>query len=108
MSSAEKKVARFLSDYGIWWNFEQPIYVKDDKDRPRVWTPDFYLPEIGMYIEVCGTDGRDYSYRKRIYEKNRIPIIFIHTYKQDKWRDFLIDEIIRIHKGRWGIIKDIS
>ena len=107
MTQAELKVANFLSDKGIWWNFEQPIYVKDDKERPRVWTPDFYLPELGIYIEVCGTNRRAYKFRKTIYKKNKIPVIFVHTYKYDKWTDYLLEEISRIHKERWGLIKGL-
>jgi hypothetical protein len=84
MTQAEIKVANFLSNIGIWWNFEQPIYLRDNKDRPRVWTPDLYLPELGVYVEVCGTDRKDYYFRKTVYEKNKIPVIFVHTYKQDK------------------------
>lgn len=107
MTQAEIKVAHFLADQGIWWNFEQPIYVRDDKERPRVWTPDFYLPELGVYIEVCGTDKRDYSYRKKIYEKNKIPVVFIHTYKADKWENYLIKEIGKIHGKRWELIRGL-
>ena len=107
MTLAEQKVASFLKNKGILWQFEQPLYVKDDKDRPRVWTPDFYLPQFGVYVEVCGTNRKGYSYRKKVYKKNKIPIIFVHTYKQDKWEDFLFGELIRLHDERWDLIKSL-
>jgi len=108
MTQEEKKVATFLTDLGIWWDFEQPIYVKDEKERPRLWTPDFYLPELGVFVEVCGADRRDYSYRQEIYEKNKISVIFVHTYKHDKWQGHLISKIREIHEKRWELIRGLE
>lgn len=107
MTQSEIKVAEFLTHNGIWWNYEQPIYVKDDKERPRVWTPDFYLPELGIYVEVCGADRKSYDYRKEIYVKNKIQVIFVQTYKYGKWQEFLLKEIKRIHDDRWGLIREL-
>ncbi len=109
MSKAEKEVADYLYELNLWWMFEQPIYVLDEKERPRVWTPDFYLPELGPYIEVCGAERKCYSYREKIYRKNRIPIIFIHQFKQElSWKTFLKDKIDEIHQFRWEKIKAIN
>ena len=52
--ASEKEVAKHLDKLGINWVYENPVFVYDDEGRPRVWTPDFYLPELGIYIEVCG------------------------------------------------------
>ncbi|MFH0798485.1 MAG: hypothetical protein V1906_03680, partial [Candidatus Woesearchaeota archaeon] len=82
MTSSEKEVATYLQEINIWWQYEQPIYVLDDKDRPRVWTPDFYLSELGIYIEVCGSKNFNYEFREKVYKKNKVPIIFIHRYKE--------------------------
>ena len=81
MTNAEKEVADYLKEINLYWKFEQPVFVSDEKERPRVWAPDFYLPELGIYIEVCGSENIDYEYRKKIYAKNRIPVIFIHQFK---------------------------
>jgi hypothetical protein len=35
-----------------------------------------------LYIEVCGSKEFDYEYRKEIYEKNGIPVVFLHYYKR--------------------------
>ena len=108
MSLAEKDVANFLFDHDIWWNYEQPIYVTDDKSRPRVWSPDFFLPELGVYIEVCGAERKEtYLFRKKVFEINRIPVIFVHTYKGDRWKQFLLKEIKKIHENRWEIVRDL-
>jgi hypothetical protein len=101
LTNAEKEVADYLHKINLYWLFEHPIFVIDEKNRPRVWTPDFYLPELGIYIEVCGEDRKCYSYREKIYKKNRIPIIFIHQFKKEKnWKNFLKCEIVRINQLR--------
>lgn len=108
MRKSEKEVADYLQKLNIWWNFEQPIYVSDDKERPRVWTPDFYLPELGIYIEVCGSKDFDYEYRESIYKKNKIPIIFIHKYKtKEEWQKFLRKSIEELHQKRWRIVSKL-
>ena len=108
MTKSEKEVADYLYELKIWWQFEQPIYVWDDKDRPRVWTPDFYLPELGIYIEVCGSEKFDYRYRAGIYKKNRVPVIFIHRFKNKKqWSKFFRERIFEIHAQRLAIIQKI-
>ena len=50
MTGAEKEVAEYLKELGIWWVYEFPVFVYDDKGRPRVWAPDFYLPKLGMHV----------------------------------------------------------
>jgi len=94
MTGAEKEVARVLKEFGIKWSFEQPIFVWDDEGRPRVWTPDFYLLHLGLYIEVCGSKQFDYEYRKKIFEKNGYLVIFLHLYKEkNKWQSHLMKYI---------------
>ncbi|MDD5218005.1 MAG: hypothetical protein PHS88_07870 [Candidatus Omnitrophica bacterium] len=101
MSNAELEVAEYLKRINIYWLFENPIFLLDEKERPRVWTPDFYLPELGIYVEVCGDDRACYSYRETIYKKNRIPVIFIHQFKrEDDWQEFLKKRIVEINENR--------
>jgi len=55
--------------------------------------PDFYIPKLGMHIEVCGSEDFDYKYREGIYQKNGYHVVFLHIYKQPKkWKNFLIAE----------------
>jgi hypothetical protein len=109
MSPAEKRVSEFLKKINIWWTYEWPVYIEDDKDRPRVWTPDFYLPHLGVYIEVCGSKEYDYEYRKKIYFKNKIPIIFIEEYKDDNlWKNYLIKMLKEIHDKRSKQLEEIT
>lgn len=102
----ETKVEQFLKERGLHTYFEAPVFITDDKKRPRVWSPDFFLPELGIYIEVCGAKRRAYKYRKQIYQDNKIPVIFVKTYFEEKyWKEWIIKEIRRIHQERVDLIK---
>ena len=86
MTIAEKEVASVLKELKILWSYERPVFVWDENNRPRVWTPDFYLIQFGEYIEVCGSKNFDYGYRRDIYDSNGYQVIFLHLYKEtDKW-----------------------
>ena len=84
MEKSEKQVADYLRELDLWWVYEFPVFVYDEKTRPRVWTPDFYIPKLGMHVEVCGKEREDYEYRDRIYKKNGYHVIFVHLYKERK------------------------
>lgn len=100
MSSAELEVSTHLRELNLWWQYEQPVFVYDDMMRPRVWTPDFYIPELGIYIEVVGNRyNPNYSFRDKVYRQNRIPILFIHVQAED-WREILIRGMQAIHHER--------
>jgi len=108
MEESEKLVASYLRELSIWWTYESPVFVYDEKDRPRVWTPDFYLPKLGMYVEVCGSENaKSYEYREQIYKKNEVYVIFVQVYKEEKkWKNYLVKRILEIEEVRHsGIVK---
>lgn len=108
MEESEKLVAGYLRELNLWWIYESPVFVYDEKDRPRVWTPDFYIPKLGMYVEVCGSENpKSYNYREEIYRKNEVFVIFVHLYKEEKkWKNYLIKRILEIEEVRHsGIVK---
>ena len=101
MEDSEKQVAEYLREIDLWWWYEYPVFVYDEKKRPRVWTPDFYIPKLGMHIEVCGKAREDYEFRERIYQKNGYHVIFLHLYKErKKWKNYLIKRIMEIEEKR--------
>ncbi|OGD60791.1 hypothetical protein A3K78_05805 [Candidatus Bathyarchaeota archaeon RBG_13_52_12] len=99
MTDSEKQVCNYLRELDLWWVFESPIFVIDEKECGMVWTPDFNVPKLDMYIEVCGTDEFDYEYQKKIYYKNGYRVAFIKVYKE-KWKNFLVDMIMDIEEKR--------
>jgi len=81
MTKSEKEVAILLKKLDISWSYEQPVFIWDEHKRPRVWAPDFYLIQFGMYIEVCGSETFDYEYRRKIFDRNGYRVIFLHLYQ---------------------------
>lgn len=100
MMPSEREVAEFLDSLGLPWIFESPIFVYDERKRPRVWTPDFYIPRLGIYIEVCGSEEFNYEYGRKIYRDNNIPVIYVHVYKKRKWQKFLFRRIKEVEEQR--------
>jgi hypoxanthine phosphoribosyltransferase len=52
---AEIECARILDFYGLQWEYEPTSFVLETDEQGRVieaFTPDFYLPEQDLYLEV--------------------------------------------------------
>ena len=109
MTDYEIQVANYLKELNLWWVYEFPVFVYDEKKRPRVWTPDFYIPKLGMYIEVCGSEDFDYKYRDKIFRKNGYRVIFVHCYKEPKkWKNHLVKSIRKIEELRHSEIMKMT
>ena len=108
MTNAEREVAELLRGMGIKWRYEHPVFVWDENKRPRVWTPDFYLKQFGVYVEVCGSENFNYDYRRKIYDNNGYLVIFLHLYKDtEKWKNHLINYLERITDYRTRKLSEI-
>jgi len=54
-NDAERECARVLDYYGVPWDYEPRTFVlEEDEDGRTVeaFTPDFYLPEQDLYVEI--------------------------------------------------------
>ena len=54
-NEAELECAKILDYYGVPWNYEPRTFMLEEDDQGRVveaFTPDFYLPEQDLYVEV--------------------------------------------------------
>ena len=101
MENSERQVADYLKKLDLWWIYEFPVFVYDEKRRPRVWTLDFCIPKLGMYIEVCGSKDFNYEYMDRIYRKNGYHVIFVHLHKErKKWKNHPVKRIMEIEEKR--------
>jgi hypothetical protein len=106
MTNAKKKVADCLQELGLWWWDEFPVFVYDEKERPRVWTSDFYIPKLGMYIEVCGMNREGCDNREKIFMKNGYNIVFLHLFKKENmWKKYLVERIMEIEDHRHSEIE---
>ncbi len=67
VNSSERELAELLDEAGLPWEYEPhtfPLAVDEDGRLLEAVTPDFYLPEAGLYIEV--TEMRpQLAHRKR-------------------------------------------
>jgi hypoxanthine phosphoribosyltransferase len=55
VNQAEAECARLLDFYGLRWEYEPRSFVLEEDEKGRVleaFTPDFYLPEQDLYLEV--------------------------------------------------------
>lgn len=108
MSQAEREVAAYINQLGFWWTYEQPVYVTAEKDRPRIFCPDFYIADVGVYVEVIAYPAlRDYERTWEVYQRNQIPILFIEVNRYN-WRDALREGIYNIHQQRWEKIQRMN
>jgi hypoxanthine phosphoribosyltransferase len=54
-NDAERECARLLDFYGVRWEYEPHTFALEEAEDGRVteaFTPDFYLPEQNLYVEV--------------------------------------------------------
>jgi hypothetical protein len=54
-NQAEVECARILDYYGLAWEYEPTSFILETDEQGRVleaFTPDFYLPEQDLYLEV--------------------------------------------------------
>jgi hypoxanthine phosphoribosyltransferase len=54
-NQAELECAKILDFYGVPWDYEPTTFVLERDDDGHVieaFSPDFYLPEQGLYIEI--------------------------------------------------------
>ncbi|MFA6186362.1 MAG: hypothetical protein WC770_04000 [Phycisphaerae bacterium] len=104
-SKGEERIADFLEDRNIAFQYEYPLAIKD-RDQVRIWYPDFRLPEYGMIIEYFGMNGNT-AYNEQIAHK-------IFTYKEagvdgiyllesslsGNWQEQIVDRIEQSLEGK--------
>ncbi len=69
----EHALARVFDRFGIEWRYEPRTFVLERRQGQVVeaCTPDFYLPELDMYVECTCMDQRLVSRKNRKYRKLR-------------------------------------
>jgi len=97
-SGGERKIAEFLGNYGLRFIYEQPLLVHD-YGKPRIWYPDFTLPECATIIEYFGGVGnKDYdrgvSRKRKAYAGLYLDLVsmFPQSFEGD-WQSRTIEKI---------------
>lgn len=111
-SSGERKIAQILNKYGIDFKYESPVLITDDQNKQRIWYPDFYLPEFGVYIENYGIEyNPNYDNgrikKQQVYQSMGLPVIPTMPYNQHSdLEGYIINEIYRFSKTRYNNARD--
>lgn len=87
MNPAEEAFARLLDFYGIPWEYEPRTFVLREDEESRVleaFTPDFYLPEQDLYIELTTTNPRQIHQKTRKVRllRERYPDVNIRLFRR--------------------------
>ena len=107
-SEGEQRIAHFLDDNSIKYHYEPGVLVNSYEKKPRIWYPDFYLPEFGTYLEYFGLVGQeDYDRgvkrKKSTYSKMGLDVIPLYpwTFAED-WQGYIMKELKRtaVHRYR--------
>lgn len=100
-SEGERKIAQFLTKTGINFIYEEPTLIKD-KDKIKIWYPDFTLPQYHIIKEYYGINGKpEYTertqHKQKAYEENQLDVIPIYPeHLQNNYQDRIIRNINEI------------
>ncbi|MFC1794069.1 hypothetical protein ACFL3Q_10840 [Planctomycetota bacterium] len=112
-SWGEEQIARLLDRNRITYQYEYPVAVID-REKTRLYYPDFRLPEYGLVIEYFGINGDSgYDQRKRhkieVYKKAGIDGLFLtRDSLRGDWPDKIMVQIENILKYRLERFNDRS
>jgi hypothetical protein len=100
-SEGERRIAYFLDNNSIKYQYEPGILVNTAEEKPRIWYPDFYLPEFGSYVEYYGLVGqknydKGIKTKERIYSKMGLDVIPVYPWMfAENWQDYIMKELKR-------------
>ena len=90
MNKTEEKVGDFLANY-FKVEYETPLIIKDKRGYVRIWYPDFYLPQLGLFVEVAPFEKESDEDKAEAYNNEHKPVIWIKHYQIEKgWKRYLI------------------
>lgn len=106
-SEGERRIADFLKTNQIRYHYEQGLLVYSPEGQPRLWYPDFYLPEFGAYVEYYGLAGRQ-SYDQGVKRKlktyeamgHEVISLYLWSFAED-WKGYLMSELRDITQRRY-------
>lgn len=80
-SASEARVAASLAARNVRYRYEQSLFVFD-YGKPRVWQPDFFLPDFSLFVECYGSADADYAKvtrkKQAVYHANAVPVVAVY------------------------------
>ena len=110
-SEGERRIADFLESNSIKYHYEPPLLITSTCGKPRIWYPDYYLPEFGAYIEYFGLVGRQnydegIKAKETLYSKTGLAVIPVYPWTfNGNWQEYLMKELERITISRYESLK---
>ena len=93
---SEREFARVMDFYRIRWQYEPktfPIEWDEDHNVVKAFTPDFYLPDLGLFIELTTMKqslvtkkNRKVRLLRELYPEVNIKILYERDYKNLIWK----------------------
>ena len=106
-SEGERRIAYFLDTNSIKYIYEPGVLVNSAQEKPRIWYPDYYLPEFKTYIEYYGLAGkqnydRGIKVKESAYSKAELDVISVYPwmFKED-WQGYIMKELKRNTSRRY-------
>lgn len=99
---AEEIFAKILDFYGIQWEYEPrtfPLEWDEEGNVTEAFSPDFYLPEQNLYVELTTIRPKLATFKNRKMRRmNELyPDVNIKLYKRREMRDLMV---------KYGLIKE--
>ena len=110
-SRGERKIAGFLKENDIKYQYESGVLIYQNKDQPRIWYPDFNLPEFSTYIEYYGMVGnpdydRGIKVKETAYAQMGLYVIPVYPHMFSKnWQGYIMKEIKRTIQKKYNKFK---
>lgn len=91
----EEEFAQILDYYGVDWEYEPRTFVLAEDEAGKVieaFTPDFYLPEQGLYVELTTMRPKLITRKNRKIRRlrARFPDVNIKLFNRRDLRDLMI------------------
>lgn len=92
---AEREFARILNFYGLEWEYEPrtfPLEWDEQGNISEAFTPDFYLPQQDLYVEITTLRPQLSTHKNRKLKKIQelYPDINVKLYKRREIRSLLV------------------
>jgi len=106
-SEGERRIAKFLESNSIKYRYEPGLLISPEQEKPRIWYPDFYLPEFGAYIEYFGLVGhRNYdkgiTMKETQYSKMGLAVIPVYPWTfSANWQGYIMEALEQITMRRY-------
>lgn len=106
-SEGERRIADFLESNSIKYHYEPGLLISSVYGKPRIWYPDFYLPEVGAYLEYYGLVGRQnydegIKRKETLYSKTGLEVIPVYPWTfNGNWQEYIMKELERITINRY-------